>query len=374
LPEFIHIVSFDIPFPANYGGIIDVYYKLVALKNAGVSVYLHCYQYGRKNSPELELLCEKVFYYPRKTGFLSNISLLPYNVKSRISGELEKNLLCDKHPILFEVLHTCYLLSDKRFTDRKKIFRHSNIEHEYFEELSKSERSFLKKIYLKIEASKLKRFESVLKFADLILAVNLKDAEYFRAKYPRVKTLYLPSFHPNSKVKIKSGKGKYILFHGNLAVSENNEAAVWLIKEVFSKLDVPCIIAGLNPPSFLKKLIAIYPHIQLVADPDETEMRALIEDAQLHILYTAQPTGLKLKLLNALFQGRFIICNANLLVGTDLKEDNSLFVCDHPSHFIEQAQKLFDIEFTEDLITSRASQLQKFDNDLNCKTLIASVF
>jgi hypothetical protein len=75
-----------------------------------------------------------------------------------------------------------------------------------------------------------------------------------------------------------------------------------------------------------------------------------------------------------LFQGRFIICNANLLVGTDLKEDNSLFVCDHPSHFIEQAQKLFDIEFTEDLITSRVSQLQKFDNDLNCKTLIASVF
>ena len=28
----INIVSFDIPYPPNYGGIIDVFYKIKALK------------------------------------------------------------------------------------------------------------------------------------------------------------------------------------------------------------------------------------------------------------------------------------------------------------------------------------------------------
>ena len=28
----IHIITFDIPYPANYGGVIDVFYKIKALK------------------------------------------------------------------------------------------------------------------------------------------------------------------------------------------------------------------------------------------------------------------------------------------------------------------------------------------------------
>src|SRR5690606_36244726 len=134
-------------------------------------------------------------YYPRKTGFLSNLSLLPYTVKSRQSKELEKNLLSNDFPILFEVLHTCYLLNDNRFANRKKIYRHSNIEHEYYTELSKTERNVWKKLFLKIEAWKLKRFESILNRSNLILAVNQKDTEYFQKKYVSVKAMYLPSFH-----------------------------------------------------------------------------------------------------------------------------------------------------------------------------------
>ena len=101
-------MSFDVPFPANYGGVIDVYYKLLWLKQAGVKVYLHCFTYGRKPALELEELCEKVYYYQRKTGLLANLSYLPYTVKSRQSKDLEKNLLMNDFPILFEVLHTAH--------------------------------------------------------------------------------------------------------------------------------------------------------------------------------------------------------------------------------------------------------------------------
>lgn len=370
----LNIVSFDVPYPANYGGVIDVYYKLYWLKKLGIKIHLHCFSYGRKPSKELEELCEKVYYYERKIGIFANLSLQPYTVKSRQSKQLEENLLANDFPILFEVLHTCYLMDDERFKNRKKIYRHSNIEHDYYNELSKTEKGFAKKIYLKIEAVKLKRFESVLQAADLILAVNQKDADYFKEKYPTVKSEYLASFHPNSKLTISAGKGDYILVHGNLSVSENYEGASWLIKNVFSKFELPVIIAGLNPPEFLSRLIENYSNIKLVNSPSEAEMKKLLQEAQVHVLYTAQPTGLKLKLLNVLFQGRFVICNTHMVSGTGIEENPTLAIADSARQFSLTIKDKFQKEFSSDLFTEREKLIRNFDNELNAKKLIEAVF
>ena len=70
----LHIVSFDIPFPANYGGVIDVFYKIRALHHAGVRIQLHCFEYDRKRAPELENFCTSVHYYLRETGMRANVS------------------------------------------------------------------------------------------------------------------------------------------------------------------------------------------------------------------------------------------------------------------------------------------------------------
>ncbi len=37
----LHIIAFDIPFPPDYGGVIDVYYKIKTLSEAGVRIHLH---------------------------------------------------------------------------------------------------------------------------------------------------------------------------------------------------------------------------------------------------------------------------------------------------------------------------------------------
>ena len=34
----IHIIVFDVPYPSDYGGIIDVFYKLKALHQLGVNI------------------------------------------------------------------------------------------------------------------------------------------------------------------------------------------------------------------------------------------------------------------------------------------------------------------------------------------------
>ena len=57
----LHVISFDIPYPANYGGAIDVFYKIKALHEKGLKIILHCFLYNNKKIPE-ELIkyCEEV--------------------------------------------------------------------------------------------------------------------------------------------------------------------------------------------------------------------------------------------------------------------------------------------------------------------------
>jgi hypothetical protein len=362
-----------VPYPANYGGVIDVFYKIKHLHRLGVKIYLHCFQYGRDAAPELEKYCEKIVYYKRQTGLLKNFTSLPYTVKSRISGELATNLLTNDHPILFEVLHTCYLLKDERFKNRFKIYRHSNIEHDYYNHLAKAEKNNLKKAFLRIEARRLKKFEPIIEFADLILAVNTTDLAYFKTQYPTVRSEYLPSFHPNDEVKIKEGKGDYILYHGNLGISENYLAAGWLIENVFGKLKFPVKIAGLNPPSFLKEQIALHPTIELIENPSDERMQELMTNAGVHALYTEQPTGLKLKLLNVLHSGRFVVCNTAMLTGTSIGNSNELDICDTPDQFIKVITQKFDSFFSKENIKNRAKILENFSNQKNAEKLLGFI-
>lgn len=370
--KYLHIVSFNIPYPANYGGVIDVFYKILWLKRLGLKIHLHCFEYGRSHAPELDEVCDKVSYYKRDMHWISSLSVIPFIVKSRYSDQLLVNLLKDAHPILFEGLHSCYFMNHPRLQGRFLIYRESNIEHEYYFHLFKSEKSLLKKLYFLSEALKLKVYESVLKKASLILPVSREDAAYFEQQYPGVRTVYLPSFHPADDVQVKLGKGSYVLYHGNLEVAENAQAAEYLVKEVFRDLEVPFVIAGLNPSAYLEDLIRGMSGITLIPNPSDEELRTLITEAQINVLVTFQPTGLKLKLLNVLFNGRYCLVNANMLAGTGL--ERACVIADTADELKEQVKTLFVKEFPESEIDERTALLKDYFNKEKAEKLVRLIF
>jgi hypothetical protein len=86
MPErHLHIISFDIPFPANYGGVIDVFFKAKALAEEGVKVHLHCFEYNREPSAHLDKMFHRVYYYKRDISKKHLFKSIPYIVSSRIS-------------------------------------------------------------------------------------------------------------------------------------------------------------------------------------------------------------------------------------------------------------------------------------------------
>jgi hypothetical protein len=357
----INIISFNVPYPPNYGGIIDVYYKLKALHAAGIRIILHCFDYGRGQAPELEAFCEKVYYYKRRTGLAANLTFLPYNVYSRRDPGLIRNLLSNNYPILFEALHTCYCINDKRLKDRLKIYRESNIEHDYYYHLSKASRGLVKKVFFRIESWRYRRYEKVLKHADLMLTVSTADRDYLAERFPKVRVEYIPSFHANDRVTISAGQSDFILYHGNLSVAENEHAALYLIRNVFGRLNYKCVIAGMNPSACLINAASAYTNIAIEANPSQQEMDYLIKNAQIQTLITFQDTGLKLKLLNSLFSGRHTLVNNLMLTGTGL--DDLCTITNSPEEMIGACHKLMQTPMTPERIAQRESLLlPKYSN------------
>jgi len=371
--KHLHIVSFSIPYPANYGGVIDVFYKLVALHKAGIKIHLHCYQYNRPEAEILEKYCNTVSYYPRQTGFISQLSLKPYIVVSRRSDKLLRNLLQDNYPILFEGLHSCYYLNHKNLIGRTLVYRESNIEHDYYFNLFKSERSPGRKVFFLAESLKLRFYQKQLKNSTRMLVVSQTDCDYLAGKFPNKEVVYLPSFHGNNEVLSLPGKGDYVLYHGNLSVGENLLAAQYLVKEVFNDLPVKFKVAGLNPPASLRNLVALHPNVELIPNPPQVEMEQLIKNAQVNILITFQATGLKLKLLNTLYNGRWMLVNREMLAGTGLE-----ILCEIAADANEMKKKiisLFETEFDQKQLIARSEILQnRFSDEQNALTLIREIF
>jgi hypothetical protein len=361
----LHLVAINIPWPADYGGVIDIYYKIKALHDCGVNVILHCFEYERPRAAELEEICEAVYYYRRRTGLLPNLTCLPYNVYSRKDKRLLANLLADDYPILFEGLHTCYYLNDIRLKNRFKIFRECNIEHDYYRAIGKAERNPVKKCFYYLEALRFKRYQKNVAAAGLMIAVSETDTDYLKRQFPRNKVVFVPCFHGNESVTATAGQSGFMLYHGKLSVKENEKAALYLIENVFGKMPVyRCIIAGMNPSGALKRAVSRYGHITLAANPSSAYMHELICTAQVNVLLTFQDTGLKLKLLNSLFAGRYVVVNSMMLAGSGL--DALCHIADTPGKMIEICRKLMETPFPATIPEERRRKLFPFFSD-NCQ-------
>ena len=357
----------DIPWPANYGGAIDMFYKLKALHEVGCKITLHCFQYGdRVPSAELEQYCTKVYYYPRQTGFKGLHYSLPYIISSRRSQQLLHNLSMDEYPILFDGLHTTFLINEPALANRKKILRVHNIEATYYQKLGMQAKDFLKKLYYFFESSRLISYEKALYSIDTFVSISTTEFDFFKQQYPKAKHSFIPAFHANKAIESLEGKGEYALYHGNLSVVENEQAALFLIKEVFSKTKIPLVLAGKNPSKALLQMQT--DQIQIVANPTDDDMLQLLKQAHVHVLPAMQNTGLKLKLLHALHNGRFCICNANMLEGSSL--ENCVIQAGTVEEWLQELHQVILQQFTEEDIKQRQICLMHFDNVINANRLL----
>lgn len=362
----LHIVAFDVPFPPDYGGAMDVYYRIKALHELGIKVHLHCFEYGRGMPTELKACTATIQYYKRKKSVADSFSKLPFIVKTRNSRHLIQNLLKDDFPILFEGLHCCYFLADERLKSRVKLVRLHNIEHEYYAGLAKLNSGWRSRFY-RSEAEKLKNYESTLKHANHLLAIKESDAIHFKQYADSVQVL--PASCPPLNLAERSETQPVCLFHGNLSVAENRDAVYWLQRNIFSKLqDIPFVVAGKNPNKELQQFCAKN-EIQLHINPDENKLDTLIQQARVHVFYSEQNSGVKLKLLRALSSNGHAIVNHKMIEGSTLGTHCNLALI--PEDFKDLVQEKVQVELSEVEFDARQLFLQEnYDTKRNCELIL----
>jgi hypothetical protein len=350
LPEkHLHIITLDVPFPPDYGGMIDTYNRIRILHELGISIHLHCFEYGRSHSRELTEICETVDYYKRRPSLLSIWSSLPEIIKSRKSKKLLINLVGDRYPILFDGLHTTYLLNHPALTDRKKIVRAHNIEHEYYFNLARLETNIIKKLHLYAESIRLKRYEKVLVKADFVVPVSDTDFSYFSEKYKNA--IQIRPFHPFKNVESIPGNGDYIIYHGNLSIKENEAVVERLVRNVFSQADIKFIIAGRGPSTYLINLVKQFPSILIIPNPDNDTINDLIKNAHIQLMLAETTHGFKVKPLIAVFSGRHCVVNSNMIHGTGLEEICT--VINSEDELPARLNVLMALEFTDEMVEKR---------------------
>jgi len=317
--KILHIVSFDNPYPPNYGGAIDVFYKLKFLKESGYSIILHVYADDLKIDKELSDLCFKLYFYKREKYYLHHFSRLPFIVKSRFDKRILINLKKDNYPVIFEGIHTTLPVFKADFSNRKLYLRAHNIEHNYYTGLYESETNVLKKIIFKIESYKLKRYENkIIPYMDSILSISNFEFDYFSKKY-NTKTKLLPVFHQNKESVKLSKKGSFALYQGDLRVADNKRVVAKLI-QIFSEINYPLIIASNIEGIVFNKLYSkCTSNISYEKIKSNSHLLSLFSRAHINVLFSYQNTGTKLKLINALYNSRFCLINENMIDDEALK-------------------------------------------------------
>ena len=154
---------------------------------------------------------------------------------------------------------------------------------------------------------------------------------------------------------------------------ENNQAALFIVKKIAAGLKLPFIIAGKNPTDALKKEVKKHSHIQLIENPTFEVIADLLANAHINFLTTFQNTGIKLKLLNSLYRGRFCLVNSKMVNNTGL--ESLCIIEDNPNATMRLIEDMMAIEFDEHAINKRKHLLDShFSNQSNAEKIIKSIW
>jgi len=300
----LHVISFAAPYPPVFGGAIDVWHRLRALRAEGVRLTVHAFVYGQSGPSEaLEELAERTFYYPRANWAGMVLRGFPMSVRSRMHRGLLARLSSDRQPVLFEGTQTTGW--HERLAGRRLLLRLHNIEHEYYGSLAESSPPRYRWLYRR-ESVALAAYEPKMwPLMSAVFPISVADARRLEgSKVPAVE--WLPPFHGHDTFEVRPGRGGYLLYQGDLSLPVNQAALLELLALVPPREGRPWRIAGRSGSASFEARIRGQANLIRHPDVSNEEMDRLIRDAQVVVLHSRHASGMKLKLFPALYHARFI--------------------------------------------------------------------
>lgn len=359
-----------LPYPLDNGGKIKTYTTLNAFARAGYEVDVLCFKEKKAsmNSEEAELrkICNSVYqiYLPLTTAdhlkymigiaAKSLFSRYPFSIykyqSKRMKSELKKKEHIKYDVIYFDHLPMCIFLNYAHtlWPNAKLILDEHNCETIIVKRKAADSNNVIKKLFLKIEALKLKSFEknSILKATKTIVLSSTDYKSLKKVTESEFNHAVIPIGVPDRGFKKETNnKDLKVLFIGTLTWEPNNAGLIWFLKEVMpiierKKINLHLYIVGKNPSEEVKKLSEQYiEKITVTGYVDSVDEYYDMCDVTIVPLFIG--SGQRVKLIEAFSKGMPAVSTSVGAEGLEYNEE-SIIIANKKEEFVDAIEYMQD--------------------------------
>lgn len=385
--------------PAKDGGCLAIHTISQGLLSTGISLKIltlstHKHVFKRENFTENFVnttQIESVFADTKLNivdAFSNLVTADSYNVSRFFSTDFDALLRETLEENQFDVIHleslfmTTYCHTIRRFSKAKIVLRSHNLEHMIWERMATQSTHPAKRIYLKLLAKQLKKYEiGIFDTLDGIAAITNEDEENYKNLGFNCPLSIIPfgihlkdyHFSPSSSDTTTSSGIDF--FHlGSMDWKPNIEGVSWFLEKVWPdlrKLDnsFELNLAGRNMPDWLSEQIpsGVYNTGEV---PDAKKFMAE-NDCMVVPLLSAG--GMRIKIIEGMALGNVVISTTIGAEGITYTNRKDILIADSPEDFVAQVKWLMEVPSRKLNIIKNARKLveKKYNNDLIIEALLS---
>lgn len=348
-----------IPYPLNDGGAIGAYNFVKGYAEAGCTVTMLAMNTSKHFVDEATIV--KVFskYATGKTVYIDNkIKPIPafknlfkkesYIIERFISKGYENTLIAMLQQHEYDVVHidglppAAYIDVVRQHSKAKVSMRAHNVEHVIWQRIAEMEGNPLKKIYVGIQAKRLKEFElEAIRKCDLVMAISKEDEDTIKAAIPNAVTRVVPAGMDISPAVVNTNYNPLDLcFIGSFDWMPNLQGIDWFMKEVWADLvkQYPSIklnIAGKQMPAHIHALKSA----NLNPVGEVPDAKQFILQHGLMVVPIVSGSGIRIKILEGMALGKTIIATPIAAEGLGLTHGENILIAETAAEFAACIEK-----------------------------------
>lgn len=360
-----------LPYPLDNGGKIKTYSTIQSLAEAGCEIDLVCFtEDGSDKKHESVLLksCSSVYQiyhrittalhkeYMIKIGFRSLASRYSFGLLKYVSKEmyalLNKLSTINQYDCIFFDHLQMYVYGEqvkRLWPNARYIIDEHNCEFVIMQRNAEKSSNILKKFFLKLEAYKLRKFESnSLQKVDKVIVLSEEDEKVLKKiTKGRVCTNIIPIGVQMPNVKVHHSYANLnevkMLFIGTLSWAPNHDGLLWFLENVMPRMYLDygkfkLYIVGKNPSEDLIRYAKTYSNVEITGYVDSVV--PYYQECDFMIVPLFVGSGQRVKIIEGFSYGMPIISTSIGAEGLMYKVGENILIADSVDAFLEECQRM----------------------------------
>jgi polysaccharide biosynthesis protein PslH len=379
-------ISNKAPYPCNDGSSIAIYNMARGLLENGVELHLLTINTKKHFKPDSGVphdFLKRTHYQSvyRDTdlsfpeAFMNLFSSQSYFVSRFKFREFENKLAGILKEQKFDIIQleglfmAVYIGTIRKFSTAKIVLRAHNIEHFIWKRHITHENSWIKRLYLRLQNRRLRKFElKIMNSVDALVPITTTDEEEFK-KLGCTKPLFscisgvdVPGYQASGPVAERPGS---VFYFGSMDWLPNQEAVSWFLKNCWKDIisAVPSakfIIAGRGIP--LHFFHNTLPNVSIIEDVEVPSV--IFRQNQVMIVPLWSGSGLRIKIIEGMAYGKPIVSTSIGAEGIAYTAGKELVIADDSASFSAAVISLLTDDAKRNALSEAASSfaMREFNN------------